>query len=142
MSTNDELLSTFIEVAVDDDQFLKLVETLTRIGIAGRGKKLYQTCHILHKRGKYYIVHFKELFALDGRGNSMTDEDYSRRNAIAKSLESWGMCDILNPEIMDDSLPFAAFKSIRYSEKAEWDLQQKYKMRYQKNDKKRLEATG
>ena len=93
-------LSTFIEVSLkEQDDFLKVRETLTRIGVSSRREKiLYQSCHILHKRGQYYIVHFKELFALDGKDSSIVDNDIERRNAIAKLLEEWELVKIVNPE--------------------------------------------
>ena len=115
-------------VLAEPDDFLKVRETLTRIGVASRKeKKLYQSCHILHKQGKYYIVHFKELFALDGKPSSIIDNDIERRNAIAKLLEEWGLVKIVNPDIMVDKIaPIHQIKIISYKEKDEWELVSKY----------------
>ena len=122
-------LDTFIEVKLhQEDDFLKVKETLTRVGVASeKNKTLYQSCHILHKRGKYYIVHFKELFALDGKPSSITDNDIERRNAIAKLLEEWGLVKIVNPEIMQDKIaPIHQIKIIPYRDKDDWELVSKY----------------
>jgi hypothetical protein len=102
-------LSTFVEVTLNEhDDFLKVRETLTRIGVSSRKERvLYQSCHILHKRGQYYIVHFKELFALDGKPSSIIDNDIERRNAIAKLLEDWGLVKIVNPEIILDNVMYS-----------------------------------
>lgn len=127
--SRDAMLNTFIEIEVKDpDAFLKIKETLTRMGIANRSKKvLYQSCHILHKRGKYYIVHFKELFGLDGREVELLDEDIDRRNCIASTLEKWGLCSIIGNKPTDT--PFMKNLTILpFSEKKEWDLQTKYKL--------------
>ena len=122
-------LSTFIEVSLkEQDDFLKVRETLTRIGVSSRREKiLYQSCHILHKRGQYYIVHFKELFALDGKDSSIVDNDIERRNAIAKLLEEWELVKIVNPEIMIDKIaPINQIKIISFREKDQWELVSKY----------------
>lgn len=122
-------LSTFVEILLkEQDDFLKVRETLTRIGVSSRKEKmLYQSCHILHKRGQYYIVHFKELFALDGKPSSITDNDIERRNAIAKLLEEWGLVKIVNPEIMQDKIaPIHQIKIIPYRDKDDWELVSKY----------------
>jgi hypothetical protein len=122
-------LSTFVEVTLNEhDDFLKVRETLTRIGVSSRKERvLYQSCHILHKRGQYYIVHFKELFALDGKPSSIIDNDIERRNAIAKLLEDWGLVKIVNPEIMLDKIAaIHQIKIISYKEKDEWELVSKY----------------
>jgi hypothetical protein len=122
-------LSTFIEVSLkEQDDFLKVRETLTRIGVSSRREKiLYQSCHILHKRGQYYIVHFKELFALDGKDSSIVDNDIERRNAIAKLLEEWELVKIVNPEIMIDKIaPIHQIKIISFREKDQWELVSKY----------------
>jgi len=113
---------------VEDDDFLKIKETLTRIGISSRKeKKLYQSCHILHKRGKYYIVHFKELFALDGLPTNLTDEDIARRNTIANLLEEWELCDIVNPDMTEEPvLNIKQLKIIPHKEKRDWELCPKY----------------
>lgn len=122
-------LSTFVEVKLNQqDDFLKVRETLTRIGVSSRKEKmLYQSCHILHKRGQYYIVHFKELFALDGKPSSIIENDIERRNAIAKLLEEWGLVEIVNPSIMEGKIaPIHQIKIISYREKDEWQLVSKY----------------
>lgn len=122
-------LSTFVEVKLkEQDDFLKVKETLTRIGVSSRKEKtLYQSCHILHKKGQYYIVHFKELFSLDGKPANITDNDIERRNAIAKLLEEWELVKIINPEIMNDKIaPIHQIKIISFREKDEWQLVSKY----------------
>jgi hypothetical protein len=117
-----------IEVSLNEpDDFLKVRETLTRIGVASRKeKKLYQSCHILHKQGKYYIVHFKELFALDGKHANLTQNDVQRRNRIAKLLVDWGLLSIAKPESITDIAPLNQIKVLAYKEKGEWILEQKY----------------
>ena len=118
-----------IEVSLDEpDDFLKVRETLTRIGVASRKeKKLYQSCHILHKQGKYYIVHFKELFALDGKHANITVNDVQRRNRIIKLLQDWGLVTVLTQENITDIAPLNQIKVLAYKEKSEWDhLEQKY----------------
>lgn len=111
----------------EPDDFLKVRETLTRIGVASRKeKKLYQSCHILHKQGKYYIVHFKELFALDGKRANLTVNDVQRRNRIAKLLVDWGLLEIVKPESVVDIAPLNQIKVLAYKEKGEWILEQKY----------------
>jgi len=122
-------LSKFIEVTLtEQDDFLKVRETLTRIGVSSRKEKvLYQSCHILHKQGRYYIVHFKELFALDGKPSNLTENDVQRRNAIAKLLEEWGLVKILNPILMKDNIaPLHQIKIISFKEKDDWQLITKY----------------
>jgi hypothetical protein len=122
-------LAKFIEVTLNEqDDFLKVRETLTRIGVSSRKEKvLYQSCHILHKQGKYYIVHFKELFALDGKPSNISENDIQRRNAIANLLEEWGLVKILNPKLMEDNIaPLHQVKIISFKEKDEWDLITKY----------------
>tara|TARA_Y100000593_G_scaffold15887_1_gene31225 strand:- start:113 stop:517 length:405 start_codon:yes stop_codon:yes gene_type:complete len=113
---------------LEDDDFLKIKETLTRIGISSRReKKLYQSCHILHKRGKYYIVHFKELFALDGLPTNLTEEDIARRNTIANLLEEWELCDIVDPDKTEEPvLNIKQLKILSHKEKKEWELCPKY----------------
>ena len=118
-----------IEVELfEDDDFLKIKETLTRIGISSRKEnKLYQSCHILHKRGKYYIVHFKELFALDGLPSNFSDEDKARRNTIVNLLDEWELCEIVNIEkTKDPVLNIKQLKIISHKEKEDWDLCPKY----------------
>ena len=115
-----------LEVTLKEpDDFLKVRETLTRIGVASRKeRKLYQSCHILHKRGKYYIVHFKELFALDGKPTNITSNDVHRRNRIAKLLSDWGLIEI-GSEI-EDLAPLNQIKVLSFKDKGEWTLESKY----------------
>ena len=112
----------------ENDDFLKIRETLTRIGVASRkDRTLYQSCHILHKRGKYYLVHFKELFALDGKESSITENDLARRNAIARLLEEWDLLSILDEEKSSTPLaPMSQIKVLPHKEKPEWNLIAKY----------------
>ncbi len=112
----------------NEDDFLKVKETLTRIGVASRkDRTLYQSCHILHKRGKYYIVHFKELFALDGKSTDFEENDLGRRNSIARLLEEWDLVEIVNPEQSEYPLaPLSQIKIISYREKDDWELTAKY----------------
>lgn len=117
-----------VEISLNEpDDFLKVRETLTRIGVASRKeKKLYQSCHILHKQGKYYIVHFKELFALDGKYANLTLNDVQRRNRIAKLLVDWGLLEVVIPESITNIAPLNQIKVLAYKEKGEWMLEQKY----------------
>ena len=117
-----------VEVLLSEpDDFLKVRETLTRIGVASRKeKKLYQSCHILHKQGKYYIVHFKELFALDGKRANLSVNDVQRRNRIIQLLSDWGLVSILKPDVATDIAPLNQIKVIAYKEKGDWDLETKY----------------
>ena len=117
-----------IEVILNEpDDFLKVRETLTRIGVASRKeKKLYQSCHILHKQGKYFIVGFKELFALDGKHANLTVNDVQRRNRIAHLLADWGLITIVHPEKFTDIAPLNQIKVLSYKDKGEWILEQKY----------------
>ena len=111
----------------EPDDFLKVRETLTRIGVASRkDKKLFQSCHILHKQGRYFIVHFKELFALDGKFANFSENDLERRNTIASLLADWGLVTILNKEDVQDKAPLSQIKVLAFKEKDEWDLQAKY----------------
>ena len=115
-----------LEVGLNEpDDFLKVRETLSRIGVASRKeKKLYQSCHILHKQGKYYIVHFKELFALDGKDTNLSENDIARRNTIVKLLSDWGLVEIkVTPEPI---APLSQIKIISFKEKDEWNLETKY----------------
>ena len=115
-----------LEVTLKEpDDFLKVRETLTRIGVASRKeRKLYQSCHILHKRGKYYIVHFKELFALDGKPTNITPNDVQRRNRIAKLLSDWGLIEISTE--VTDLAPLNQIKVLSFKDKGEWTLESKY----------------
>ena len=117
-----------IEVRLNEpDDFLKVRETLTRIGVASRKeKKLYQSCHILHKRGRYYLVHFKELFLLDGKDSTLIESDIGRRNAIAKLLEEWGLLKVISNNHTDPIAPMSQIKVLPHREKSEWDLIPKY----------------
>lgn len=121
-------LNKFIEIELkEQDDFLKVRETLTRIGVSSRKEKvLYQSCHILHKQNHYYIVHFKELFALDGKPSNITDNDIHRRNAIAKLLQEWGLIKIKNPDVMTEVAPLHQIKIISFKEKDAWELIAKY----------------
>lgn len=111
----------------EPDDFLKVRETLTRIGVASRkDKKLYQSCHILHKQGRYYIVHFKELFMLDGKKANLEQTDVERRNTIATLLSDWGLVEIQNNEVAQDCAPLRQIKIIGYKEKDQWELCPKY----------------
>lgn len=124
-------LSNFVEIKlIEQDDFLKVKETLTRIGVSSRKERiLYQSCHILHKQGHYYLVHFKEMFALDGKPSNISENDIQRRNAIATLLEEWGLVEILNSQIMLDNVaPIHQIKIISYKEKNDWELVSKYNM--------------
>ena len=117
-----------VEIRLNEpDDFLKVRETLTRIGVASRKeKKLYQSCHILHKQGKYFIVHFKELFALDGKYANLTINDVQRRNRITKLLADWGLITIVKEDSILDIAPLNQIKVLSYKDKQEWILEQKY----------------
>ena len=120
------MINNMLEVTIKEpDDFLKVRETLSRIGVASRKeKKLFQSCHILHKQGKYYIVHFKELFALDGKETNITENDIARRNTIAKLLSDWGLIKIVSK--LTECAPLSQIKVISFSEKNEWNLETKY----------------
>jgi hypothetical protein len=122
-------IDSLIEVRLtNDDDFLKVRETLTRIGIASpKEKKLYQSCHILHKQGKYYIVHFKELFALDGKTTNFSEEDVGRRNTITRLLSDWGLIQIADKlRVEEPIVPINQIKILPYKDKSEWELVAKY----------------
>ena len=123
-------LKNLVEVTLNEkDDFLKVRETLTRIGVASKkDKTLYQSCHILHKRGQYYVVHFKELFALDGKEADITDNDLARRNAIVNLLEDWGLLKVVNKEQTQTPTPIflSQIKILSHKEKGEWQLTPKY----------------
>ncbi len=130
-------ISKFVEVTLnEEDDFLKVRETLTRIGVSSRKERiLYQSCHILHKQGKYYIVHFKELFALDGKPSNISENDIQRRNTIANLLEQWGLITVLNPQIVKDNMaPIHQIKIIAFKEKDDWELVTKYNIGKKKTD--------
>ena len=120
--------SQMVEVVLSEpDDFLKVRETLTRIGVASRKeKKLYQSCHILHKQGKYYIVHFKELFALDGKRANLFENDVQRRNRVTQLLSDWGLVNIVDKERVQDSAPLSQIKVLSYKDKGDWTLESKY----------------
>jgi hypothetical protein len=117
-----------VEVTLNEpDDFLKVRETLTRIGVASRKeKKLYQSCHILHKQGRYYIVHFKELFALDGKRANLFLNDVQRKNRVAQLLQDWGLVKIVNQEQVADAAPLSQIKVLSFKDKHEWTLESKY----------------
>lgn len=125
MSTVDSLIEVTLS---SEEDFLKIKETLTRIGVASRkDRKLFQSCHILHKQGKYYIVHFKELFALDGKPSNFSEDDVARRNTIVNLLAEWGLIKLINPQKSSEPVaPFSQVKVITHKEKDEWELVAKY----------------
>ena len=125
-----------VEVGLKEpDDFLKVRETLTRIGVASRKeKKLYQSCHILHKQGRYYIVHFKELFALDGKKANLSTNDVQRRNRIVQLLGDWGLVSIPTAEVITDVAPLSQIKVLAYKEKGDWTLESKYNIGKKKED--------
>jgi hypothetical protein len=118
-----------LEVALNEpDDFLKIKETLTRIGVASQKdvNTLFQSCHILHKQGHYFITHFKELFLLDGKPSTLTESDLARRNTITSLLSDWGLLDIVNPDVMDSYADMKYIKIISHADKIEWNLESKY----------------
>ena len=129
-------VDSMIEVSLrEPDDFLKVRETLTRIGVASRKeKKLYQSCHILHKQGKYYIVHFKELFALDGKKANLSLNDVQRRNRIVQLLGDWGLVTINSKESIADVAPLSQIKVLAYREKGDWTLESKYNIGKKKEE--------
>jgi|MGYP000205834862 hypothetical protein len=130
--------SQMVEITLNEpDDFLKVRETLTRIGVASRKeKKIYQSCHILHKQGKYYLVHFKELFALDGKRANLTINDVQRRNRIAQLLADWGLISITDLQKIQDIAPLNQIKVLAYRDKGDWILETKYNIG---NKKKKLD---
>ena len=129
-----------VEVTLNEpDDFLKVRETLTRIGVASRKeKKIYQSCHILHKQGRYFLVHFKELFALDGKHANLTTNDVQRRNRIAQLLVDWGLVGIVNADSIQDVAPLNQIKVLSYKDKGDWILETKYNIG---SKKKKVEDT-
>ena len=125
-----------VEVVLGEpDDFLKVRETLTRIGVASRKeRKIYQSCHILHKQGKYYIVHFKELFALDGKKTNLSLNDVQRRNRIVQLLSDWGLIAVVNADQIADLAPLNQIKVLAFKEKEEWTLESKYNIGRKKQD--------
>jgi hypothetical protein len=128
-----------VEVTLNEpDDFLKVRETLTRIGVASRKeKKIYQSCHILHKQGRYYIVHFKELFALDGKHANLTVNDVQRRNRIVNLISDWGLVTIVKPDSVTDVAPLNQIKVLSYKDKDDWTLESKYNI----GKKRKVEET-
>ena len=128
-------LSSLVEVKLKEaDDFLKVKETLTRIGVASKkSDTLFQSCHILHKQGKYYIVHFKELFALDGKYANLTVNDVQRRNRITRLLVDWGLISVVKEDSIMDIAPLNQIKVLPYRDKNEWTLEQKYNIGSKKN---------
>ena len=125
-----------VEVVLNEpDDFLKVRETLTRIGVASRKeKKIYQSCHILHKQGKYYIVHFKELFALDGKKTNLSLNDVQRRNRIVQLLSDWGLITVVNSDQIADLAPLNQIKVLAFKEKNDWTLESKYNIGRKKQE--------
>ena len=122
--TKDDMVEVSLK---EPDDFLKVRETLTRIGVASRKeKKLYQSCHILHKKGQYYIVHFKELFALDGKHTNITENDVQRRNRISQLLADWGLVSIVDVDGLGELAPLNQIKVISFKDKTNWTLESKY----------------
>jgi len=132
--------SKMVEVTLNEpDDFLKVRETLTRIGVASRKeKKIYQSCHILHKQGRYFLVHFKELFALDGKHANLTINDVQRRNRIAQLLVDWGLVGIVSSDSIQDVAPLNQIKVLSYKDKGDWILETKYNIG---SKKKKVEVT-
>ena len=130
-----------VEVTLNEpDDFLKVRETLTRIGVASRKeKKIYQSCHILHKQGRYFLVHFKELFALDGKHANLTSNDVQRRNRIAQLLADWGLVGVVNTDRIQDIAPLNQIKVLSYKDKGDWILETKYNIGAKK---KKIEEEG
>lgn len=128
MNELDIFRGTGVEVTLtNEDDFLKVKETLTRIGVSSKKDNvLYQSCHILHKQGKYAIMHFKEMFYLDGKPSNMSEDDIPRRNTIAKLLEEWGLVTIVNKNSIQETLPINQIKILPYKEKNDWELVAKY----------------
>ena len=133
---NEWTVENMVEVTLSQpDDFLKIRETLSRIGIASKkDKKLYQSCHILHKQGRYFIVHFKELFGLDGKQTNFSLEDKQRRNTIVKLLLDWDLIKVLDESKVADQAPLSQIKVISYKEKSEWVLETKYNIGKKKQD--------
>ena len=125
-----------VEVTLNEpDDFLKVRETLTRIGVASRKeKKIYQSCHILHKQGKYYIVHFKELFALDGKKTNLSLNDVQRRNRIIQLLSDWGLITVIKPDSIEDVAPLNQIKVLAFKDKDDWTLESKYNIGRKKQE--------
>mgnify|MGYP001362857418 FL=1 len=132
-----------LEVTIKQpDDFLKVRETLTRIGVASRkDKTLFQSCHILHKQGKYYITHFKELFALDGKNSTLTENDIQRRNTIALLLQDWNLIEVVNASLVENKAPLSQIKVLPFKEKSEWNMVAKYNIGKKPEDSKSASTT-
>lgn len=128
VQVEEDVVKTLVEVKLNKpEDFLKIKETLTRIGIPSiKDRKLYQSCHILHKKGKYYIVHFKELFHLDGKKSEMTEEDFQRRNLICSLLQEWELLELVDKSKIEDKLHIMKIKIIPFKQKGEWEFVTKY----------------
>lgn len=126
----DWSIDKMVEVKLNQpDDFLKIKETLTRIGIASKkDKTLYQTCHILHKRSKYYIISFKEIFNIEGKPSTLTLEDVARRNRIVSLLDDWGLCQVITPDLIANKASMSSIKVVPYREKDTWNLISKYQL--------------
>ena len=134
--------SDMLEVTIKQpDDFLKVRETLTRIGVASRkDKTLFQSCHILHKQGKYYITHFKELFALDGKNSTLTENDIQRRNTIALLLQDWNLIEVVNASLVENKAPLSQIKVLPFKEKNEWNMVAKYNIGKKPEDSKNADT--
>jgi hypothetical protein len=135
--------SDMLEVTIKQpDDFLKVRETLTRIGVASRkDKTLFQSCHILHKQGKYYITHFKELFALDGKNSTLTENDIQRRNTITLLLQDWNLIEVVNTSMVENKAPLSQIKVLPFKEKSEWNMVAKYNIGKKPEDSKNASPT-
>jgi len=135
--------SDMLEVTIKQpDDFLKVRETLTRIGVASRkDKTLFQSCHILHKQGKYYITHFKELFALDGKNSTLTENDIQRRNTITLLLQDWNLIEVVNASLVENKAPLSQIKVLPFKEKSEWNMVAKYNIGKKPEDSKNVSTT-
>ena len=135
--------SDMLEVTIKQpDDFLKVRETLTRIGVASRkDKTLFQSCHILHKQGKYYITHFKELFALDGKNSTLTENDIQRRNTITLLLQDWNLIEVVNTSLVENKAPLSQIKVLPFKEKSEWNMVAKYNIGKKPEDSKNASTT-
>ena len=137
--TKDDMVEVQLK---EPDDFLKVRETLTRIGVASRkDKTLFQSCHILHKQGKYYITHFKELFALDGKTSTLSENDIQRRNTIALLLQDWNLIDVVNTTLVENKAPLSQIKVLPFKEKNEWNLVAKYNIGKKPEDSKSASTT-
>ena len=135
--------SDMLEVTIKQpDDFLKVRETLTRIGVASRkDKTLFQSCHILHKQGKYYITYFKELFALDGKNSTLTENDIQRRNTIALLLQDWNLIEVVKASLVENKAPLSQIKVLPFKEKSEWNMVAKYNIGKKPEDSKNASPT-